>query len=131
MLKALYAMNIKELRSFCADEVANFEYSVPDLAIGDALSSNKVEAQLRDCKASLVKPYERIFELRCTFEQMKHQQPEHKIFWVVANDKDGYLVFYDTIENEFGLATYDINAPDNTPTTIGVRGDFVGTFMAR
>ncbi len=124
-------MNIEELKSYCENEVTNYEYSVPDSAVGNAWGLDRVESQLRECKASLVNPYERKFELRCTFEQIDNHPPEFQNLWVVADDKNGYLVFYDTRQNEFGLATYDTNILDDTPTTIGVRGDFVDTFMAR
>lgn len=63
-----------------------------------------------------------------TYEQTYSDESEFKELWVVSDDKEGYKVFYDPDEKEFGLATYK---DKKTPETIGVRGDFVGVFLAK
>ena len=67
-------------------------------------------------------------ELRDTFEQIGIKAPEYAKLWVVADDKNIYKVFYDPVACEFGLASY---TEGDIPQTIGIRGDFVDTFMAR
>ena len=121
-------MNNKELRQFCENELESYVYDVPESAIGNPWPKEKVDAQLNQLRSSIVDPYLENMELRDTYEQMKKKEPEYMQLWVVADDRDGYKVFYDPSAEEFGLATY---ARGEIPITIGVRGDFVGTFMAR
>jgi len=49
-------------------------------------------------------------------------------YWVIADDRNGYLVCFDPDANEFLLAQQFDN---DRLATIGVRGDLVGVFMAR
>ena len=121
-------MNKSELRQFCENELDSYVYDVPDSGVGRPWPKEKVIDQLSQIKSAIVEPYMEKMELRDTFEQFGSKEPEYAQLWVVADDNDGYKVFYDPATREFGLAVY---AKDDIPQTIGVRGDFVGTFMAR
>lgn len=121
-------MNKEELQQYCKSELESYVYDVPESALGNPWPKEKVDSQLNQLKTSIVEPYLENMELRDTFDQMGMEEPEYQELWVVADDNNGYKVFYDPSAEEFGLATY---AEGEAPTTIGVRGDFVGTFMAR
>ena len=121
-------MNKEEIQQFCESELASYVYDVPDSALGKPWSSEKVDVQLKQLKNSIVEPYIERMELRDTFDQLGMKEPEYQELLVVADDNDGYKVFYDPSMDEFGLAMY---TEDETPVTIGVRGDFVGAFLAR
>lgn len=121
-------MNKEKLHRYCLKELESYVYEVPQSALGNPWPEEKVESQLSQLRSSLVEPYLEKMELRDTYEQIGMKDPESQELWVVADDNDRYKVFYDASAEEFGLATY---TESETPITIGVRGDFVGTFMAR
>jgi len=121
-------MNKQELQKFCENELESYIYDVSAPTIGNAWSKEKVDAQLKQLKIAIVEPYLEEMELRDSYEQLGMKEPEYEQLWVVADDNNGYKVFYDPLAEEFGLAEY---AEKQMPTTMGVRGDFVGTFMAR
>ncbi len=124
-------MNKEELQQYCVKELAEYEYSVSEGALGNPWSTEKVEAQLKECASAIVEPYQELIVLRDTVEQMKSKSPIVCKAWVVANDKKGYLVFYNPNVEEFGLASYLPGSESSMAQSIGVSGDFVGTFMAR
>lgn len=124
-------MNRNELRQYCKREVTEYQYSVPESAVGNPWPAEKVEAQLKECKAALVEPYQQQIELRDTNEQMKAEPPILCEVWVVADDREGYKVFYNPKTQEFGLAQYKPGDESDVPSSFNVNGDFVGTFMAR
>ena len=121
-------MNKHELQQFCETELESYVYDVPESAIRSPWSKEKVHAQLSQLKNAIVEPYLEKMELRDTYDQIGKKEPEYGQLWVVADDNSGHKVFYDPSEREFGLAIY---AKGDIPQTVGVRGDFVGTFMAR
>ncbi len=120
-------MELEQLHSFCLKEIEDYVYELPESALGNAFPSEKVNKLLEKAKASLVIPYKTVFDLRDTYDQIMLSKPISKEFWVVAKS-GSYFVFYDVENNEFGLA--EEIASKAIPSTIGVRGDFVGTFMA-
>ena len=121
-------MNKSELLRFCQNEIDSYVYDVPESTVGRPWPKDKVLDQLSQLKSAIVEPYLERMELRDTIEQIGNKEPEYAQLWVVADDNDGYKVFYDPVAHEFGLAAYN---EGDIPQTIGVRGDFVGTFMAR
>ena len=124
-------MDKEELQQHCVQKVAEYEYIVPESAIGLPLPAEKVEALLKEFKAAIVEPYLETIELRDTMEQMEAETPILCRVWVVADDRDGYKVIYNPNTKEFGLAQYKIDDESDIPSSINVNGDFVGTFMAR
>ena len=56
------------------------------------------------------------------------QKPTLALFWLIAECTDGWVVFYDENEQEFGLGQ---RWTDRHLETINVRGDLVGVFCAR
>ena len=122
-------MNIDSLKKFVETEIKEYVYSVPEGAIGQKMNDEWVKTQLIEASKSVVEPYLERMWLQDTYEQIKDK--DNKIIeelWVVADDQEGFKVFYDQKNKEFGLANSVCN---ETTITIGVRGDFVGCFMAR
>ncbi len=124
-------MTKEELRRHCEREVEEYKYDLPESAVGNPWPADKLEAQLRKCKAAIVEPYNLQIELRDTVEQMNAEPPVVCEVWVVADDREGYKVFYNPNTCEFGLAEYNPGDDNDIPSSINVNGDFVGTFMAR
>lgn len=124
-------MNKEELQQYCVQELAEYEYSVSEDALGNPWPTEKVEAQLKECAAAIVEPYQKLIVLRDTLEQIKAMPPILCEVWVVADDKKGSIVFYDPKREEFGLAQYSPGTEPDIASSINVNGDFVGTFMAR
>ena len=121
-------MNKDDLKKFCENDVLTYQYEVPDSAVGNALPKEKIEHELKLIAPTIVDPYLEKMTLGDTYDQTFSDEPEYKELWVVSDDKEGCKVFYDPDEKEFGLAMYK---DKETPQTIGVRGDFVGVFLAK
>ena len=122
-------MNLAELRKFVEAEIDSYVYEVPEGAIGNRMSDEWVQTQLIEAKESVVEPYVEKMWLQDTYEQIKDK--DNKIIQellVVADDKKDFIVFYDQENKEFGLAN---STCSEIKVTIGVRGDFIGCFMAR
>ncbi len=124
-------MNKEELQKHCIQDVEEYEYIVPESAMGNALAAEKVDALLNECKEAIIEPYQSIIALRDTMEQMTAEPPVLCKVWVVADDRGGYKVIYNPNTKEFSLAQYDVDDDSVIPSSINVNGDFVGTFMAR
>jgi hypothetical protein len=121
-------MELETLRDFVEKEIASYSYECPDTSVGNAWSAEKVAAELVVMKAALVAPYWADVEVSDTFEQVAGtvSKPRRRCA-VVADDFNGTLLVFDPDENEFMLA---VRQGDGL-STIGVRGDAVGCFMAR
>jgi hypothetical protein len=112
------------------DTLAGYHYEAPPpgSTIGVPWPAEKVYGYVEKLNAALVKPYLQRFELRETYEQVSHAEPNYAEFWVVAEREGGYLEWYDPGTGEFGLG---IRCEGSTiPVSIGVRGDLVGVFGA-
>lgn len=119
-------MNLGDIRQFVEQEIASYIYTVPPNAVGQPMSNDWVTSQLGQMRASLVTPIWRMVAIRDTIEQMKSSEPELRQCALVADDCQGYELYYDPVENEFMLA-----CSGEPPTSMNVRGDAVGCFMAR
>ena len=95
--------------------------------VGIPWSEDKVRSYLPRLRAALVKPYQRRFLLRDTYEQIRAAMPTFTEYWVVAVT-DHHIEFFDPAANEFGLANQSLDG--EVPATIGVRGDLIGVFCA-
>jgi hypothetical protein len=120
-------MNLTDLRSQVEAEIASYVYEVPDGAVGRPMPSEWVESQLAEFRSALVAPVWREIVIADSVQQMLgKEKPEHRECVLVADDRQGYQVFYDPQHKDFVL-TYS----DKTPPTAFLRGDAVGCFMAR
>lgn len=81
---------------------------------------------LSEMRIALVEPRWATVQIRDTIEQINAAMPLLRECVLVADDREGYELYYDPEEKEFFLAY-----SGNPPTTFNVRGDAVGCFMAR
>ena len=127
---ALYvSMNPANLKKFVEKEIEEYIYFVPDDAVGNKINDAWIKDQLSQAKACIVEPYLEKMWLQDTYEQVKNKTEKNtQELWVVADDKEMFKVFYDPQNKEFGLANFKCA---ELTMTIGIRGDFVGCFMAR
>lgn len=121
-------MEAAEPEQLVGRQIAEYDYQVPDGAIGNPFSPEKVERYLDDLRDSLVRPYLQQIELLDTKKQVDAPNPIFAEYWIVADDRNGGLVCFDPDANEFLLAH---QLENDRVATIGVRGDLVGVFMAR
>jgi hypothetical protein len=120
-------MDISELRQSVESEIASYTYSVHKEALGQPMSKEWVSAQLKEMLGALVDPAWRTIAIRDSVEQARGEaEPELRQCVIVADDQEGYELYYDPLAQEFVLAY-----SGNPPTTFNVRGDAVGCFMAR
>lgn len=91
-------------------------------------SAERVRAELAALSRALIPPVPGRFAVRDAGPQLTTPEPELATYWVVAQDPDGTVVFYDEVADEFGLAEA---TPDGDLETVGVRGDLLGVFLAR
>jgi hypothetical protein len=120
-------IDLAELTRRVVRDIEQYMYEVPAGAVGKPFSNKKVQRYLTEMRAALVDPYWITVALRDTWDQMSAPSPIHRTCAVVAdNCRLSTLVAFDPIENDFCL----IKASSDGFSTIGVRGDSVGCFMA-
>jgi hypothetical protein len=120
-------MELEELRLIVEKEIENYRYPSSTETIGIRWTDEKVRAELAVMKSALVSPYWSEVELRDTHEQIAASPALSRTCAVVADDLKGTLLVFDPIEGEFMLAVRHLGKL----SSIGVRGDGVGCFMAR
>ena len=91
-------------------------------------SADRVRAELAALSRALVPPVLGKFAVRDEGFQLTTPEPELTTFWLVAQDPDGTVVFYDEAADEFGLGEA---TPEGDLETVGVRGDLLSGFLAR
>jgi hypothetical protein len=120
-------MNFTDLRRQIEAEIATYVYAVPDGAVGAPMPAAWVVAQLKELQSALVDPVLRVIAVKDSIEQaLGRAEPELRECVLVADDHEGYELYYDPAEDNFVLAY-----SGSPPTTFNVRGDAVGCFMAR
>jgi hypothetical protein len=108
-------------------EIADYQSHRP-ARLGPARSAQRVRAELAALSRALVPPAPREFAVRDAGPQLTTPEPELITYWVVAQDPDGTVVFYDENADEFGLGEA---TPEGDLETVGVRGDLLSVFLAR
>jgi hypothetical protein len=109
-------------------EIADYQSQRRPARIGSSRSAERVRAELAALSRALVPPVRGKFAVRDEGVQLTTPEPELITFWVVAQDPDGTVVFYDEAADEFGLGEA---TPDGELETVGVRGDLLSVFLAR
>jgi hypothetical protein len=120
-------MDFESIRLRVLNEIDNYTYEVPPGTVGIPWDNSKVQLQLKEMRDSLVSPYLAIVKMSQPFESIGSEAYENRECVIVADPKDGYLLFYDPVANNFGVA-------DQRGTElfdVGIPGDAVGSFMAR
>jgi hypothetical protein len=117
-------MNSQSVASIVELALQSYRYDPPAGTIGVPWSRERVRRQIEQLREALIQP-----ELR----PIRRVAPEVSAgavqdLWVVAV-ADNFVVFYDPVPAEFGLA---LQSPaGDTAQSIAVNGDLVGTFCAR
>jgi hypothetical protein len=120
-------MDFSELRDLVEGEIDSYIYAVPCGALGLPMSDEWVCSQLAEMRAALVEPRWGTILVRDTAEQMSGEaSAELRECILVADDRNGYQLYYDPADDDFVLAR-----SGEPPVTFNVRGDAVGCFMAR
>jgi hypothetical protein len=120
-------MDTRNLRQTIEQEIDSYVYQQHPTAVGAAMPQEWVTQQLAEMRAALVEPVLRLVEIRDTGAQMRGEAaPLMRECFLVADDKEGYELYFDAESNDFVLAY-----SGNPPSTFNVRGDAVGCFMAR
>jgi hypothetical protein len=120
-------MNTSELRRTIERDIASYVYEPHPAAQGTPLPNEWVTRQLMEMREALVDPVLRSVEIRDSVAQLRGEAPpDVRECFLVADDREGYELYFDPISNDFVLAY-----SGNPPSTFNVRGDAVGCFMAR
>jgi hypothetical protein len=120
-------MDLETLRGTVENEIENYLYPSSTDTVGTPWTEERVRAELAAMKSALVLPYWNEVELRDTHQQIAASPAQSRTCAVVADDLKGTLLVFDPVEHEFMLAVRH----NGRLSTIGVRGDAVGCFMAR
>jgi hypothetical protein len=99
----------------------------PGTTVGVPWDASRYLPYIDELRRALVQPYVQRFVLAETYEHVTAAEKSEASYWVVAVANDD-LLWFDESTGEFGLAT---RASDGLPTSIGVRGDIVGSFSSR
>jgi hypothetical protein len=118
---------LRDLQTRVATEIAQYVYTVHPRAVGTPWSAEQVASALSEMREALIGPYWTMVELHDTIQQMSLEEPLMRRCIVVADDRQGYLLVWDPIDEEFMLALLC----DSLPRSINIRGDAVGCFLAR
>lgn len=109
-------------------EIADYQSERRPARLGTVRTAERVRAELAALARALVPPAPGQFAVRDAGVQLTTPEPELATYWVVAQDPDGTVVFYDEAADEFGLGEA---TPDGDLETVGVRGDLLSVFLAR
>jgi len=120
-------MNTGDLRRTIEQEIDSYVYQRHPAAVGTPMPQEWVTQQLAEMREALVDPVLRSIEIRDSVAQLRGEAPPVvRECFLVADDKEGYELYFDPVSNDFVLAY-----SGNPPSTFNVRGDAVGCFMAR
>jgi hypothetical protein len=109
-------------------EIADYQSQHRPARLGTFRTAERVRAELAALARALVPPVPGRFAVRDAGAQLTTPEPELATYWLVAQDPDGTVVFYDEAADEFGLGEA---TPDGDLETVGVRGDLLSVFLAR
>jgi hypothetical protein len=120
-------MNPLDLRHTIEREIDSYVYQRHPQALGTPLPQEWVTRQLAEMRAALVEPVLRAVSIRDSVAQLRDEEPPIvRECFLVADDKEGYELYFDPTSSDFVLAY-----SGDPPSTFNVRGDAVGCFMAR
>jgi hypothetical protein len=120
-------VDLKELSRKVSAELDTYVYVYPEGMVGRPWNAEKIEAQLREFRATLIEPYLATVVRRDTIEQINLADPPQSRCAVVADDGRGNLLAFDLATAEFLL----VSKGRDHLESYGVNGDAVGCFMAR
>jgi hypothetical protein len=109
-------------------EIDEYQSQGHPVRVSTARSAERVRAELAALSRALIPPVLGRFAVRDEGAQLTTPEPDLKTYWVVAQDPDGTVVFYDESADEFGLGEA---TPDGDLETVGIRGDLLSVFLSR
>jgi hypothetical protein len=116
-----------ELRSKVEREIDHYVYEVHEGALGTPWGEDKVSAELKKMRESLIEPYWTDVQFPVTEVGNQPALSNTRKCVVVADDGQGWLLLWDPIGPEFVLAWLS----DTLPRTFGICGNAVECFLAR
>lgn len=120
-------MNPDDLQRTIKQEIDSYVYQHQPQAAGSPMPQEWVTQQLTQMRAALDYPVLRPIQIRDTVAQIRGEEPPSvRECFLVADDKEGYELYFDPTSNDFVLAY-----SGDPPFTFNVRGDAVGCFMSR
>ena len=99
----------------------------PGTTVGVPWTAERYAPKVERLRAALVTPYAQRFALREYDDPERTRIAGEVVYWVVAATGDMYL-WYDEATGEFGVG--EPGPAGALPTSIGLRGDVVGSFCA-
>ena len=122
-------MNSEAVQAIVARELAAWQPPVTESGAmhGIPWAAEQYAPKVERLRASLVTPYKQRFTLREYDDPERRHAVGEAEYWVVAVT-DGMYLWYDETTGDFGVGEPDTNAA--FPTSIGLRGDIVGSFCA-
>lgn len=117
-----------EVAARVAADIAAREDPADVRARGLRWSPQRIRAELAALRRALVPPEQVPFEVRDEAILITAGAPDVRDYWVVAQEAEETIVFFDEDEDEFGLAQLTRRG---TRETTGVRGELVDVYMAR
>src|SRR5262245_49959333 len=111
-------VDLEELERLVLNEVATYQYEVPEGALGRPLPDEWLQAQLSELRAALIKPE---WGDLCINEPPRENESDRCV--LVARNADSDEVWYVPHDGDFVLASGGVG--------YGVRVDVVGCFLAR
>lgn len=122
-------MTSDDVRAIVDGELAAWQPPVvePGTTHGVPWTAEGYRADIERLRAALVAPYKQRFEVRETDDPERQRVEGEAEYWIVAETTGMYL-WYDETTAEFGVAEPGVAGA--LPTSIGLRGDIVGSFCA-
>jgi hypothetical protein len=117
-------MNRESVTALVARALDSYEYAPASDTLGTPWSAERVADEIRLLRESLVEPNQRLIRRHPPEVPTECEQQ----LWVVAITNDDFVLFFDEVLQEFGLA---VQGGGGLPASIGVYGDLVGTFCSR
>lgn len=122
-------MTSDQVRDRVRQELAAWEPPVVEAGAttGKPWPAERYAERIEVLRGALVTPYQQQFELRETDDPSGRRIAGQAAYWVVAATTD-MLLWFDEATGEFGVAEPGGGSP--LPTSIGLRGDLVGSFCS-
>ena len=121
-------MTSEDVQAIVVRELAAWQAPVaePGETVGIPWTAEQYAPEVERLRASLVTPYKR-FVLRETDDSERRHVVGEAEYWVVAATEEMYL-WYDETAGDFGAG--EPRPGGALPTSVGLRGDIVGSFCA-
>jgi hypothetical protein len=98
---------------------------------GYSISIEQLTLPIQKIRNSLVEPYLEQVEFRVTFGEVLPEKPTYLKVWIIADNRNGYKIFFNQHTKKFGLAKYNVENSPYTSESLNVSNELTQVFMAR